>query len=323
MKTKSTFLILSLVFLTTIGVSQENFTSAQLVSDSINKAHPFYDALIKKNKKYISWLYFHCNGLDNKNISKSLMNNPLIFSIKQEGITVQDTIANCIHPKLYENEREPEWQSEIPLYGSFPKYINFHLSNDPKTGVSIDVSINQQSFNFKIYVLTEEGDMVDTIIDEYLNPGDYELYWNTEDFKSGDYLIFTQIDEHLVIQEIEVEKHWFVNLFSRSKKTYLKKRIYTTVDDSPIKLKNESLITNYILHNRLGIFLAISLLNETQVKAKLFSIDGNYIATVIDEKLDRGESTFLLNDYVKETGWYLIQLTIDTKKQYIKVNIKR
>ncbi len=323
MKTKCTFLLLPLVFLTTIGVGQGNFTPTKLVSNSINKTHPFYKVLIKKDKNYISWLYFHCKGLGNKSTATTPMNNPLVFDIKKEGVWVQDTIANCVHPKLYENEREPEWQSEIPLYGSFPKYITFHLNNDPKAGVSIDIFIKQHSSYLKMYVLTENGDMVDTIIDDSLKEGAHKLYWNTEDFKLGNYLLFTEVDEQLIIQKIKIEKNWFVNLFSRSKKMDRKKRIYTTVDDFPFKPQKKRAITNYILHNRFGTHLGIKLQNEAQVKAKLFSIDGNYIATVANEKIAHGESTFLLNDYVSEPGWYLMQLTINQKKQHIKVKIKR
>ncbi len=323
MITKSTFLIVFVFFLNQVGIAQEDPPLVKLVSNNTNKAHPLYDLFIKKDNQYMSWLYFHCKGLSNIKSLKTPKNNPLIFNIQQEGETRVDTISNCVYPKLYEDEREQEWQSEIPLYGSFPSYINFHLKNDPQTKATMDVSIHQTSAAIHMYVLTEEGDLVSTITDKMYTQGYHTLSWNTNDIKSGIYLLFTEIDNHLTIHPLVVEKNWFANIFSRNKEAWRPRKTIKYNFESSNMPTYEDREFHYTLKNRFGTSFGVNLLATSKVKIKLYTIKGDYISTINDGKLNVGTSEFLINEHIEKTGWYFIQLTINDKITHHKLNIKK
>ncbi|MDB4292438.1 hypothetical protein N9954_03465 [Maribacter sp.] len=319
---KNVFLILLVFYLNNLFGAQEDFTSATLVSSPMNTAHPFYDLLLKKGPKYVEWLYFHCKGLADKNTLTTPMNTPLVFSITQNGAVLKDTIPNCVHPKLYENERELEWQSEIPLYGSFPDYINFHLTNDPKKGATIVLNSTRVGTTIKIYVLTVEGDMVSSISSKRLTKGIHKFHWLTKDIKAGNYLLFSEIDDYLTIHTLRVEKNWFTNIFSRdSEVSHKKKVIRFSFEEGDIPTTKGEF--QYIRKNRFGTNLGLNLLEAAMVKIKLLGINGDYIATIHHKKLNAGESEFLLDKYIEKTGWYLIQLTIDGKRMHLKTKIKK
>lgn len=322
MKAKSTLLIVFVFFLNHLGIAQEDPPSVTFLSNSTNKAHPLYDIFSKKDAKYMSWLYYHCKGGSSTNSLQTPMNTHLVFSVKQEGITITDTVSNCVYPKLYEDEREPEWQSEIPLYGRFPSYINFHIRNDPQTAATIDVSIHQESSHIRMYVLTKEGDLVSTITDKTFAQGSHTLHWDTSDIKSGTYLLFTEIGSYLTIHSIAVEKSWWANIFSRDKEAWRpRKTMKFSFESSDVEIPEREF--NYVLRNRFGTSLGVKLLTESMVKIKLYAINGDYISTINNGKLKVGESTFLLDEYIEKTGWYFIQLTINNKKKHIKINIKK
>lgn len=319
---KCRFLIPLFLFFISFGMSQENVTSVQLLSNNINKAHPFYKVLLKKDKLYINWIYHHCKGLGNKKTLKSPMNKPLVFSLQHEDTTVQDTIANCISPKLYENERELEWKSEIPLYGGFPEYIDFHLKNDPNIGAKIDLYNHREAKNIKMYVLTAAGDLLSTISDKPFNKGIHSLHWNTKDIKAGNYLLFTEVDTHLTIHQIRVEKNWWVNLFSRDKELSRRKSVirkWYETEDLP-ELKG---VFPYIQKNRFGTAIGLHLETAALVKIKLFAINGDFISTIYHKKLNAGETEFLLDTHIEKSGWYFIQLSIDDTRKYIRLKIKK
>lgn len=320
MITKWTFLILFACCLNNSLVGQQDVASATLVSNSINRAHPFYEVLLKKDTEYLSWLYFHCKGLSDKSSLKTPLNKPLIFSIKQDGATVEDTVSNCVYPKIYEDEREPEWKSELPLYGSFPKYVNFHLSNDPKIAAVIDLSINRACI-IKMYVLTEEGDLVETISDTPLQKGSHQFRWNTSAIKSGNYLLFTEIEGYLTIHSIAIEKHWWTNLFSRNKEVTRTKKVIQFRFEGDIQMPERE--GHYIHNNRNGTSIGVNLLAAAMVNIKLHTINGVFITTLNSKQLNTGESQFLLNKHIDKTGWYLIQLSINDKVKHIKLKIKK
>ena len=323
MVTKSAFLIVFVFFLNNLGIAQEDPPSVTFLSNSTNKAHPFYDVFIKKDAQYMSWLYFHCKGLSDTNSLKEPMNNPLVFGIKHEDAIAIDTISNCVYPKLYEDEREPEWQSEIPLYGSFPSYVNFHLKNDPQTAATIDLSILQESSAIHMYVLTEEGDLVSTITDKTRTQGKHTLYWDTNDIKSGNYLLFTEIDNLLTIHPLVVEKSWWANIFSRDKEVWRpRKTVKFSFESSDVQTPEEREF-HYTLKNRFGTSFGVHLLTESKVKIKLYAINGDYISTINDKKLNAGASAFLLDTHIEKAGWYLVQLTINDKVTHSKLNIKK
>jgi len=302
--------------------AQENAPSVTLVANSFNKANPFYDVLIMKDKSYIYWLYFHCKG---KNVSNQINygnSKPLIFSFRQDTSEILDTIQNCIHPKLYESEREQEWKSEIPLYGSFPKYINFHLTNDPNFSSKIDISIQRSIANVKMYVLNEEGELVSTIVHNILKQGSHRFHWFSQDIKSGTYLIFTEIDAHLTIHSVRVVKNWFENIFSRGKDISHTKRIITT-DYESLDIPEPEGDFHYIHMDRHGTSLGLNLLSDTKVKMELFTIQGKYITTVQDRKFPKGKTEFFLDPFVKKQGWYLVKLTKNDKTIHIRINIKK
>ncbi|MFT5892483.1 MAG: hypothetical protein ACI9Y7_002593 [Dokdonia sp.] len=323
MITKNTFLIVFVFFLNHLGIAQEDPPSATFLSNSTNKAHPFYGIFIKKDVKYMSWLYFHCKGLSDTNSLKTPMNSSLIFSIKQEDAIGIDTISNCVYPKLYEDEREQEWQSETPLYGSFPSYINFHLKNDPQTTATIELSIHRESSAIHMYVLTEEGDLVSTITDKTLTQGSHTLSWDTHDIKSGTYLLFTEIDSQVTIHSIAVEKNWLANIFSRNKEVWRpRKTIKFSFESSDVPTPEEREF-HYVLKNRFGTSFGVNLLAESKVKIKLYTIKGDYISTINDGKLSAGASEFLLDTHIEKASWYLVKLTINDKITHSKLNIKK
>jgi hypothetical protein len=323
MITKSASLIVFVFLLNTIGTAQEEPPSVTFLSNSTNKAHPFYDVFIKKDTKYMSWLYFHCKGLSDTNSLKISKSNPLIFSITQNDVIGIDTISNCVYPKLYEDEREQEWQSEIPLYGSFPNYVNFHLKNDPQTAATIDLSIHQASSAIHMYVLTEEGDLVSTITDKTLTQGNHTLSWNTDDIKSGTYLLFTEIDSHLTIHPLVVKKNWLANIFSRDKEAWRPRRTIKFSYESSDMQTHEEREFHYVLKNRFGTSFGVNLLAESKVKIKLYTIKGDYISTIHDGKLSSGPFEFLLEKYIEKAGWHLVQLTINDKITHSKLNTKK
>lgn len=319
---KSTFLILFVLFVNHSLRGQEYAPSVTLISDSLNRAHPFYDILVKKDKKYINWLYFHSKGLSDTTRLKKPLNKPLVFRIQLGDSIVQDTLSNCVHPQLYEDERESQWQSEIPLYGSFPSYINFHLKNDPKVAAKIDVHIHRAVADIKMYVLTEDGNLVYRIVDNTLRQGRHRFHWFTADIKSGTYLLFTEIGTHLTIHPIQVEKNWFANLFSRDKEISRKKRVFTT-DFESFDVPVPEGEYHYVHMDRFGTSLGLNLLAASMVKMKLFTIQGEYISTIKNEKVNKGKIAFLLNKHVEESGWYFIQLSINDSIKHIKIKIKK
>ena len=315
--------IVSIFFLNALGHGQDSaIPSVRLAVSPVNTVHPFYQVLSKKDTAYMNWLYYHCSGLAHKNILKSPLNSPLVFTIKREKVVVTDTIANCVHPKLYENVRELKWQNEIPLYGSLPKGIDFHISNDPKSLTTIDLFLEQEMSDVNLYVLTAKGEMVATIADKPLTKGNHSLQWNTKNIKAGNYLLFTEIDTYLTIHQIHVEKNWWSNIFSRGKEVTYSKKVYRSsyeAADLP-KLEGEF---PYIRKNRFGTSLGFNLPNSARIKIKLYAINGNPIASILHQKLDSGEYEFLLDKYVEKSGWYLVQLTINDKQKHLKLNIKK
>lgn len=317
---KNTLLLLFLFLLNNFISAQETPPLATLVLNSFNKEHPFYDVLIKKDIAYINWLYFHCKG---KNVSNTLNDEnrkPLLFSVRQGASEMLDTIQNCIYPKLYENEREREWKSEIPLYGSLPKYINFHIANDPNFSASIDLSIHRAVADVKIEVLTQEGELVSTVIDKTLRQGRHRFHWFTQDIKSGTYLVFTEIDAHLTIHSVRVEKNWFANIFSRDKEMPDKKRIITT-DFEMLDIPVPEGEYHYVHMDRHGTALGFNLLSEATVKVELFTIQGKYITIVQERKFQKGKTEILVDPFVKSQGWYLAKLSINDKTTHVKLKI--
>lgn len=291
-----------------------------LMASEVNLQHPFYKLLVKKDADYIEWLYYHCVR-HTKSASSTVENESLVFAVTHEGKTRQDTIATCVSFKVYEDERSAAWKNEIPLYGRLPSQVTASLENDPEEGFGLKLRVGNPSVHAHIYLLNAKGEDVHTLTNKKLNTGDYDFQWDASPVKEGQYLLYVNIDNELVIYRIDVRQHWFLNLFKKEKHTYrtVLSRPYDENVDAGL-LEGKQL--TFTSHNRFGSSVGVRLLSKAQVDIQLLTLEGKAITGIVQQELPEGESSFALSDKVSKAGAYLLRIAINDTIQYTKTNIQ-
>ena len=304
-----------------LNAAQSRTPIIKLSSNNFNLEHPYYKLLAKKDADYIEWLYYRCAS---KTIQAdaALESKPLVFSITYDGVTRFDTIANCVQFKVYEDERTAVWKNEVPIYGSLPSNVKGVLTNVLDEGCQLKLNVENDTVDANIYILNEEGEHVRTLANKKLRAGEYNFNWDANEIKEGRYLLYANIDNHLVIYQIEVSQNWFLNLF-KNDKSKPGRVIYRSVDDSP----QTDLISNkqltFVHHNRFGTSVGVHLLSEAMVNIELLTIKGESVTKIINRRLPKGENSFAVSDKVVKPGAYLVRISINKKVEYINTNIQK
>lgn len=298
-----------------------------LEPNSFNKAHPYYEYFKTKDTDYIKWLYYGCASKQEQSMySKQMSTNSntesgfLIFKITNEGNSRYDTIRNCVHPGTYEVERDPGWESIIPIHGKLPDGVWSTLDNNPKGNTEVTLHVKETPINAKLEIVTEEGESVRTLVDDYFEKGTYDFSWNPKSVDPGSYLLHTAVDGQFMIQRIHVQDSWLRKalpfLFS-DQIAYKKYR----KSESSGKLPKGTVLS--INHDRHGVTVGLTNIKNAQVRISLLKPDGSLIKNIINSKFKDNTYKGLLNRFVEKTGNYLLVVEVNGSKRTQKIKLKK
>lgn len=316
---------LMLLFIMSNSYGQTDWAAndVHLESSSFNKAHPYYEFFRTQDEDYIKWLYYGCTSSRTSYKDLGKESGPLIFRITKDGSSRYDTILNCVHPSIYETDRESGWESIIPIHGALPNGVWGNLENNPKGNTNVALYVQKKPVNAKIEVLTEEGELVSTLVEAYLEQGEYDFTWRPISVDPGSYLLYTRIDEGLMIQRIQVVKSWMRTIFSdiygkiKGRAAYRK---YQKSEPSGGLPKGTILALN---HDRHGVTLGLTTLPNSQVCIKLLRPDGSLLKNLVDENMKNSEYSSLLNNHVAKSGTYLLFIEVNGEERTQKIKLKK
>lgn len=320
-------IILLLVTVNFYGQSDGATVDIELESNSFNKTHPYYEYFKNKDDDYIKWLYFGCvsnpsGSIFSKEISSKGKNESglLIFKITKQGNSRYDTIRNCVHPSAYEIERDPGWESIVPIHGKLPNGVWSTLDNDPKGNTGVTLHVKETPVNAKLEIVTEEGESVRTLVDNYLEKGTYDFSWNPNSVKPGSYLLHSAIDGQFMIQRIHVQSSWLREVFPFLFGEQIAYKKYRKSESSGKLPKGTVLSIN---HDRHGVTLGLTNIKNTQVRIALLKPDGSLFKTIVNSKLKENIYEGLLNEHVKKTGNYLLVVEVNGATRTQKIKLKK
>ena len=76
----------------------------------------------------------------------------------------------------------------IPVYGSIPKNVKLYLKNSEEKVISLELTVKEKKIKSNIYLISENGNYAETIVNKSFVPEKYNFNWDYNSFKKGNYL---------------------------------------------------------------------------------------------------------------------------------------
>lgn len=173
-----------------------------------NKKHPYYkEFTTNPDPNFIQGLYYlnKSKAQDNRinKITRRKKNQLLIFTLIIDGNKSYDTLVNCVHPKS--KKRDSDMGNTIPISGKLTDGIWSNLNNNPKGNTSIKLYLREKSAQTKIDITNLEGDLIENLVDEYLEKGNYSYKWRPNDNHNGKFFMNIYTDKLKMTYLIDVE----------------------------------------------------------------------------------------------------------------------
>ncbi|MDF1698055.1 MAG: hypothetical protein P1U56_19565 [Saprospiraceae bacterium] len=212
--------LFSLMIITLPGQAQKQNISTLTVSidwsKSLNKKHTYKDVFSQQDDSYIKRIYSISKNVSgyvqDENNTNSYYhdgngNDPIEFTILEEGVERTETYKNAIKPSKNKLFKLPTILRNITtpiIEGSLPKGTTTYFSDSSK-GIEMGILINKEQRNVKIEILSIDHELIQVIVNDNLKEGWHNFKWDTKDIRPGKYILNHTVDNKKMAQQIEVE----------------------------------------------------------------------------------------------------------------------